>query len=110
MKPSITYSGSGVNYQSLDPAKKLAQEGALKTSKNLKKNGYKEISDTRGQSACVRQQGNILMASVIEGLGTKNLVADMTSKITGKSYYDIIGHDTVATIINDLISAGARPL
>jgi phosphoribosylformylglycinamidine cyclo-ligase len=110
MKPSITYSGSGVNYQSLDPAKKLAQEGALKTSKNLKKNGYREISDTRGESAFVWQQGNILMASVIEGLGTKNLVADMTSKITGKSYYDTIGHDTVATIINDLISAGARPL
>ena len=50
------------------------------------------------------------MASVIEGLGTKNLVADEMRKITGKSYYDIIAHDTVATIINDLITVGAAPL
>ncbi len=110
MKRTITYSKSGVNYQDLDPAKKLAQEGALQTSKNLKKNGFKEIADTRGESAFVWQQENILMASVIEGLGTKNLVADITSKITGKTYYNIIGHDTVATIINDLISVGAKPL
>lgn len=109
-KSSITYSQSGVNYQSLDPAKKLAQEEALKTSKNLKKNGYEEILDTRGESAFVWKQGDILMASVIEGLGTKNLAADIASKITNKTYYDVIGHDTVATIINDLISVGAKPL
>lgn len=109
-KPLITYSQSGVNYQNLDPAKKLAQDGALKTSVNLRKNGYQEISDTRGESAFVWQQDNILMASVIEGLGTKNLVADIVSKITNKTYYDIIGHDTVATIINDLVSVGAKPL
>ncbi len=113
---SITYSNSGVSYQSLDPVKKLAQEGALKTSKNLKKNGYKEISDTRGESAFVwslgsaRDKKQILIASVIEGLGTKNLVADITAQITGKTYYEVIGHDTVATIINDLISVGAKPL
>ncbi len=116
MKKPITYSKSGVNYLHLDPAKKLAQEGAFKTSNNLKKNGYKEISDTRGESAFVwslgsaRDKKQILIASVIEGLGTKNLVADITSKITGKSYYDIVGHDTVATIINDLITVGAKPL
>lgn len=50
------------------------------------------------------------MASVVEQLGTKNLVADAMRKITGKTYYDIIGHDTVATVINDLVSAGAKPL
>lgn len=109
-KPPITYSQSGVNYQNLDPAKKLAQDGALKTSKNLEINGFPEISDTRGESAFVWKQGNILMATVIEGLGTKNLVADIVSKITNKTYYDVIGHDTVATIINDLISVGAKPL
>ncbi len=70
---------------------------------------FKEITDTRGESAFVWQQGNILMASVVEGLGTKNLVADEMRKITGKTYYDIIGYDTVATIINDLITVGAKP-
>ena len=112
---SLTYSKSGVNYQSLDPVKKLAQESARKTWKNLEKNGFREIPNTRGESAFVWSQGNVLMASVIEGLGTKNLVADETGKIVNpersrRTYYDVIGHDTVATIINDLISVGARPL
>ena len=107
---TITYSQVGDNYYTKDPIKKLAQDAARKTSVNLKKNGFEEISDSRGESAYVWQQGNILMASVIEGLGTKNLLADETRKITGKTYYDIIGHDTVATIINDLITAGAKPL
>ena len=116
-RSSITYSQSGVNYQNLDPAKKLAQDAAQKTSKNLKSKGYEEISDTRGESAFVwepirQAQGKqgFLMASVIEGLGTKNFVADITAKVTGKTYYDIIGHDTVAMIINDLITVGAKPL
>ena len=46
---------------------------------------------------------------MIEGLGTKNLVADGVSKITGKTYYDVIAQDTVAMIVNDLIVVGAMP-
>src|SRR3989344_3543632 len=106
----ITYSQVGDNYETKDPIKKLAQEAALKTGKNLLKHGFSEILNTRGESAYVWQQGNILMASVVEGLGTKNLIADEMRKITGKTYYDVIGHDTVATVINDLISVGATPL
>lgn len=106
----ITYSKSGVNYQKLDVIKKTAQCAALQTKVNLAKNGFSEISDTRGESAFVWQQGNVLMASVIEGLGTKNLVADEMHKLTGKSYYEVIAQDTVATVINDLITVGALPL
>jgi len=109
-KQIITYSQVGDNYDTKDPIKKLAQSAARKTAVNLKKHGFEEISDTRGESAFVWKQGNILMASVIEGLGTKNLVADETRKITGKTYYGAIGHDTVATVINDLITVGAKPL
>ncbi|MDO8583505.1 MAG: AIR synthase-related protein [bacterium] len=107
---SITYSQVGDNYETKDPIKKLAQNAAAKTGINLKKRGFKEITDSRGESAFVWKQGNILMASVIEGLGTKNLIADITREITRKTYYDIIGHDTVATIINDLVTVGAKPL
>ena len=106
----ITYSQVGDNYDTKDPIKKLAQSAAKNTAKNLTNVGFSEITDTRGESAFVWQQGNILMASTIEGLGTKNLVADETRKITSKTYYDIIGHDTVATIINDLVTVGAKPL
>ncbi|MCL4353848.1 AIR synthase-related protein [Patescibacteria group bacterium] len=106
----IKYSESGVNYDILDPVKKLAQNFSKKTAINLKSNGYEEISDSRGESAFVWKQGDVLMASVIEGLGTKNLVADAMEQLTKKSYYETIGHDTIAAIINDLITVGATPL
>lgn len=109
-KKSLTYAQTGDNYETKDPIKKLVQKAAEKTSLNLKKHGFEEISDSRGESAFVWKQGNILMASVIEGLGTKNLIADETGKITGKTYYDIVAHDTIATIVNDLSSVGAAPL
>lgn len=106
---SITYSQVGDNYDTKDPIKKLAQTAAVQTSKNLQ-NGFEEISESRGESAYVWKQGSGYMASTVEGLGTKNLVADEMRKTTSKTYYDIIGHDTVATIINDLITVGAKPL
>ena len=109
-KKTITYNQVGDNYDTKDPAKKLFQEAARKTSTNLIKKGFSEIEESRGESAYVWKQGNIYMASVIEGLGTKNLIADGTRKITGKTYYEIVAHDTVATIINDLITVGADPL
>ena len=104
----ITYSQVGDDYSTKDPIKKLAQIQAAQTGKNLK-DGFEEITETRGESAYVWKQGDVYMASVIEGLGTKNLIADLIRN-EDKTYYDIIGHDTVATIINDLISVGAKPL
>lgn len=104
----ISYSKVGDNYDTKDPIKKMAQVFARQTIIK-EKSPFKEISDTRGESAFVWQMGNILMASVVEGLGTKNLVADAMRKITGKTYYDVIGYDAVATIINDLITVGAKP-
>lgn len=109
-KQSLTYESVGDNYETKDPIKKLFQVAASQTGKNLKKHGFEEVADSRGESAYVWKQGNIYMASVTEGLGTKNLIADGMRKTTGKTYYDIIAHDAVATIINDLVTVGARPL
>lgn len=109
-KKTITYSQVGDNYDTKDPIKKLAQVAARNTGRNLLQHGFSEVSDSRGESAFVWRQNNVLMASVIEGLGTKNLVADAMRKINGKTYYDVVGHDTVATIINDLVTVGAKPL
>jgi len=107
---SITYYKAGDNYDRKDPVKKIAQAAAVSTSKSLIKNGFSEVSQTRGESAYVWKQGKIFMASVIEGLGVKNLVADEMYKKTGKTFYDVIAHDTIATIINDLVTVGAKPL
>lgn len=107
---SITYYKVGDNYHIKDPFKKMAQDAALSTSKSLVKSGFSEILQTRGESAYVWKQGKIFMASVIEGLGVKNLVADEMYKKTGKTFYDIVAYDTIATIINDLVTVGAKPL
>ena len=116
MKKKITYAQVGDNYDTKDPIKKLAQTSAAKTGKNLIPHGFSEVTESRGESAYVWSLGSArdnhapLMATVIEGLGTKNLVADGMRTITGKTYYDVIGHDTVATIVNDLTTVGAQPL
>ena len=107
-KTKITYAQVGDDYDTKDPIKKMAQAASRQTIIR-DTSGFKEITETRGESAFVWQQGQTLFASVVEGLGTKNLVADDMRKITRKTYYDVIGHDTVATIINDLVTVGAKP-
>src|SRR2546430_2347210 len=95
----ISYSQSGVNYKSIDPLKILAQMRAKETSSNLSRFNMQEIGESRGESAYVwKVEEDIYKAFVIEGLGTKNLIADATRKITGKTHYDTIAQDTVAAI------------
>ena len=105
----ITYLSTGVNYGAMDPFKTFAQLKARETSSNLNRFGMKEIEASRGESAYVWEESDAHRAFVIEGLGTKNRVADETRKITGKTYYDQIAQDTVAMIVNDLIVVGAEP-
>jgi len=104
-----TYRSTGVDYDAIDPFKRLAQLNARETSLNLKQLGMRVVESSRGESAIVWDRGDHYAAFVIEGLGTKNLVADATRKITGRTYYDQIAQDTVAMIINDLIVVGAEP-
>lgn len=106
----ITYKDAGVSYASLDPAKILASKAAAATGKNLRKHGVQELAESRGESAYVFKVGTTLMATVIEGLGTKHLVADAMRRITKKTYYDAVAYDTVACILNDLVTVGAQPL
>lgn len=106
----MTYQQSGVDYVSLDAVKRMAQGAGLKTAANLDRTSFKELRASRGESAYVLEASTGYMAFVQEGLGTKNLVADEMRKITGKTYYDGIAQDTVAMIVNDLITVGAQPI
>jgi phosphoribosylformylglycinamidine cyclo-ligase len=54
--------------------------------------------------------GPFYIASIVECLGSKALVADEMHRLTGESYYDRIAQDTIAMAINDLITVGATPL
>lgn len=109
MKTKIAYSSTGVNYNVLDPLKKLAQTEGKQTSKNLLNFDSSEVEESRGESAYVWEEKDAYRAFVIEGLGTKNLVADEIEKNTGKTFYDLIAQDTVAAIVNDIITVGAMP-
>ncbi len=107
-KSPITYASSGIVYDAMDPLKKLAQQEAAETAKNLEPIA-KEVSESRGDSAYVWEEEDAYRAFVIEGLGTKNLVADKVYALTGQSYYEVIAQDTVAAIVNDVIVVGAKP-
>ncbi len=103
------YAEAGVDYSMIDPSKLLAQEFAAKTAGQLGRLGLEEIESSRGESAYIVKLGALSLAFVTEALGTKNLVADAVRKYTGRTHYDAIARDTVATILNDLCSVGARP-
>lgn len=108
-EPAKTYAESGVDYSSVDPIKVLAQQRAKSTASNLGRFNASEMSASRGESAYVWEEGNCYRSLVIEGLGTKNLVADAVRAFTGKTHYDAIAQDAIAMIVNDLIVVGALP-
>jgi phosphoribosylformylglycinamidine cyclo-ligase len=110
MKKKLHYKDFGDNYEQKDPLKVLAINSAKSTAHNLDYLGFKEVSASRGESTYVIDMGNFYLASNPEGLGTKNLIADEVSIYNGKSFYKEIAKDTVASIVNDLITSGARPL
>ncbi len=110
MKKPLNYSGSGVRYKTMDTLKRFAQESGVRTAKNLRKAEAAEVPASRGESAYVWEEKDSYRAFVMEGLGTKNLVADAMGRITGKTYYDAIAKDAVAMIVNDLVVVGAAPM
>lgn len=106
----LTYEQAGVNYDLIDPLKVAAQRAAAATGANLAAHGFGEVVASRGESAYVVDIGPMYLASIVECLGTKTLVADEMARLTGTSRYDAIAQDTIAMAVNDLITVGATPL
>ncbi len=107
---TLSYEQSGVNYDLIDPLKVAAQRAASSTAANLGAHGFSEVTESRGESAYVVDVGPFYLASIVECLGSKALVADEMHSLTGKSYYAAIAQDTIAMAVNDLITVGATPL
>ena len=106
----LSYEQSGVDYDRLDAFKRACQQAAAGTTGALRSHGLSEPAAIRGESAYLMEGPDEFLAHVEEGLGTKNLVADAMLALTGRSYYRNIGIDTVATIVNDLVTTGALPV
>ncbi|WP_404420664.1 AIR synthase-related protein [Nibricoccus sp. IMCC34717] len=107
---SLSYESSGVNYDQLDAFKRACQKAARTTAPLLAQHGYQEPATTRGESAYLMEADDHYLAHVEEGLGTKNLVADAVYATSGRCFYREIAIDTVATMVNDLITCGALPI
>jgi len=107
---TLSYEQAGVNYDLIDPLKVSAQRAAAATAVHLAAHGFTEVAASRGESAYVVDVGPFYLASIVECLGSKALVADEMHRLIGKTYYDRIAQDTIAMAINDLITVGATPL
>jgi phosphoribosylformylglycinamidine cyclo-ligase len=106
----LSYEQAGVVYDLIDPLKVAAQRAAAATAGHLGAHGFAEVAASRGESAYVVDVGPFYLASIVECLGSKALVADEVSRLTGRSWYDGIAQDTIAMAVNDLITVGATPL
>jgi phosphoribosylformylglycinamidine cyclo-ligase len=103
------YRNAGIDYGVLDAGKRLAIKAALDTSSHIEKRGGEVIEGSRGESAFVFRSGNQTLALVIEGLGTKSIIARAVAE-QGRNHFADVAYDTVAAILNDLCCVGARPL
>ncbi len=108
-KKGTSYS-TDIGYDKLDPFKRACQEAGLQ----LKNHEYYEEPTSRGESGFISWLYGPLapgICTVIEGLGTKNIVAEDVYRLTGNPFgFNCIAQDTVAMIVNDMITVGALPV
>jgi phosphoribosylformylglycinamidine cyclo-ligase len=123
----MTYAGTGVDYDVMDPFKRMAQQRAAKTANNALHTGTEPVEWSRGESVYVVKIGDEYYGQVEEGLGTKNLAASTVQKlaelaeticriakameiIKKGSRFDKLAQCTVAMIVNDMITLGIFPI
>jgi phosphoribosylformylglycinamidine cyclo-ligase len=105
-----SYRAAGVDYDALDAGKRLAIAKALSTSSLLEARGGRALDASRGEPAFVFELGEQSFAFVVEGLGTKSVIARHVLEQQGVDRFADVAYDTVAAILNDLCCVGALPL
>lgn len=104
------YAAAGVDYEVLDRVKTHAVAAAAATSALLQAHGARADDASRGEPAFVFELDGRWFGFVVEGLGTKAMITRAYRAQTGENLYAQVAHDTVATIVNDLLCVGALPL
>ncbi|HXD53484.1 MAG TPA: AIR synthase-related protein [Solirubrobacteraceae bacterium] len=105
-----SYRAAGVDYETLDAGKRLALSCALATSPLLAARGGRALDASRGEPAFAFELGGRTLAFVVEGLGTKAMIARAVLEAGGENRFADVAYDTVAAIANDLCCVGALPL
>jgi len=104
------YSAAGVDYEALDAGKRLALTEALATSRLLGARAGSALDASRGEPAFVFEFAGQTLAFVLEGLGTKSIIARQVMDTLGVNRFADVAYDTVGAIVNDLCCVGALPL
>lgn len=104
------YRDAGVDYETLDAGKRLAMTAALATSPLMNARGARALEDSRGEPAFAFELDGRTLAFVVEGLGTKSIVARHVLEQLGVDRFADVAYDAVAAIVNDLCCVGALPL
>jgi phosphoribosylformylglycinamidine cyclo-ligase len=99
-----------VDYEALDAGKRSALTEAMATSGLLGTLGGRAVDESRGEPAFVFELENRSFGFVVEGLGTKSIIARQVEEQLGVGAFDNVAYDTVAAIVNDLCCVGALPL
>ncbi|HLB21177.1 MAG TPA: AIR synthase-related protein [Solirubrobacteraceae bacterium] len=107
---TASYRDAGVDYDALDAGKRLAIAKALSTSGLLAARGARALDASRGEPAFVFELDGRAFAFVVEGLGTKSIIARHVLEGQGINRFADVAYDTVAAILNDLCCVGALPL
>jgi phosphoribosylformylglycinamidine cyclo-ligase len=107
---SADYKAAGVDYDTLDEGKRMAMARALATSPLLGARGGRAIDESRGEPAFAFDFDGRTLAFVMEGLGTKSIIARHMLERHGVNRFADVAYDTVAAILNDLCCVGALPL
>jgi phosphoribosylformylglycinamidine cyclo-ligase len=105
-----SYRAAGVDYDTLDAGKRLAMAKALSTSPLLLARGARALDASRGEPAFAFELDGRTFAFVVEGLGTKSMIARQLLEQQGIDRFADVAYDTVAAILNDLCCVGALPL
>jgi phosphoribosylformylglycinamidine cyclo-ligase len=105
-----SYRAAGVDYDALDAGKRMAMAKALSTSALLGARGGRALDASRGEPAFVFELDGRAFAFVVEGLGTKSMIARQVLEGQGIDRFADVAYDTVAAILNDLCCVGALPL
>jgi phosphoribosylformylglycinamidine cyclo-ligase len=108
--PGSAYRAAGVDYATLDAAKRRALVTATGTAANPAPRGATFDRASFGEPASLIRLGDVALGLVLECLGTKSLLAEELLAATGQDRYDAVGYDTVAAAVNDCVSIGALPL
>ncbi|HET9093350.1 MAG TPA: AIR synthase related protein [Acidimicrobiales bacterium] len=107
---SDAYRHSGVDYDVLDAAKRRALEAVRSSLDAPAGRGARVVAESVGEPAQLLEVGGVVLATVLECLGTKSTIAAQVEAELGEDHWAAIGTDAVAAVVNDLACMGALPL